>query len=289
MGGHSSQLKRRLARWWDAVSHHPLWAALIAALLAGGIAAHSDGVFGGDSTPDTHGATRKPTDTKSQAHPLRVAFDQVAPVIYSVAFSSPTGLPSQSEEWASLHRRGAVDVGQSNFRLTLANQTSAPLTVTNIEAVVYGSKSAPTGTVASVFTQGSGTLEEFSVELASNAKGATAQFHRQEPTELPTESPSIAPAFFHSHYIRVPPHDIYEAAVSVITTVYGQVEYSFVVTGATASSGFSYHLAPRFAIARYESQSEFARSYWWLPKTSSGGPCWIAQYAPSDGQQPRCG
>jgi len=90
MGGHSAKEKRGIARWWDTVSHHPLWSALIAALLAGGIAAHSNGVFGG-SSPDAHSAVRKPSNAKSQTPPLHVTFDQVAPGIYSVAFGNPIG------------------------------------------------------------------------------------------------------------------------------------------------------------------------------------------------------
>jgi len=178
-------------------------------------------------------------------------------------------------------------VGESNFRLTLANQTAAPLTVTDIEAVVDGSKPAPTGALASVYTQGAALLEEFGVELTSDAVGTTAQFHRQEPNEIPAGSPSIAPAFFRNHYIRVPPHDIYEAKVSVVTTVDSRVEYGFVVTGDTARGSFSYHLPPRFIIARYAPKAKFVHSYWWLPQPL-GGPCWIVAYESSGGQEPRC-
>jgi hypothetical protein len=41
--------KDDVARWWETISHHPLWAAVIAALLAAAIAAHSGGIFGGSS------------------------------------------------------------------------------------------------------------------------------------------------------------------------------------------------------------------------------------------------
>ena len=288
MRGHSAKDKKGIGRWWNTISHHPLWAALIATLLAGGIAAHSGGVFGGGA-PDAHSAARKSRNTKNQTRLLRVAFDQVAPGIYSVAFGNPISLPNPSEDWASLHRRGGVDVGESNFRLTLANQTAAPLTVTNIEAVVDGSAPAPTGALASVYTQGASLLEEFGVELTSDAIGTTAQFHRQEPTETSAGSPSVAPAFFHSHYIRVPPHDLYEAKVSVVSTVDRRVEYGFVVTGDSARGSFSYRLAPRFTIAQYaqKARTKFVHSYWWLPH-ALGGPCWIAPYEPTNGKEPRC-
>jgi hypothetical protein len=42
--------KDGVARWWETISHHPLWAAVIAALLAAVIAAHSGGIFGGSPT-----------------------------------------------------------------------------------------------------------------------------------------------------------------------------------------------------------------------------------------------
>jgi hypothetical protein len=286
MGDDSSKDKNAMAGWWDTVSHHPLWAGLIAILLAGAITAHFKGVFGGD-TPNARSAAPKQSNTKSPPHPLHVEFRPAAPVLYSVAFSEPIGLPKPSEDWDSLHRRGAIDVGGSVLRLTLANQTPEPVTVTNIEAVVDGSAPAPTGTLASVYTQGASSLEEFSVELTSDVADTKAQFHRQEPNETLTESPSIAPYFFRNHYIRVPPHDLYEAKISVVSTPHDQVEYGFLITGETVGGSFSYHLTPHFKIVGSASSTNFARHYWWLPQVSRG-PCWIVPYTPSGGGEPRC-
>jgi hypothetical protein len=274
-------------RWWDTISHHPLWAALIAALLAGGIAAHSGGVFGGGAS-GAQSAVRTPHKSQTQTRPLRAAFVQVSPAIYEVAFNRPVSLPKSTEEWESLHTRGGVDVGESSFRLTLANQSNSPLTITNVHAVVYGSQSPPTTTLASVYTQGAALLEEFGVELTSATVGATAQFHKQEPGELQTMSPSIAPLFFQRHDITLAPGEIYEAKVQIIARVNDELEYGFVVMGNTANGGFSYQLTPHFKIASYGQQlAKFQHSYWWLPQPL-GGPCWIVPYESSNGQEPRC-
>jgi hypothetical protein len=287
VGETSADKKTGAARWWDTISHHPLWAALIAALLAGGIAAHSGGVFDGGAS-NAQSVGHSPHKTQSQARPLRATFVQVAPVIYEIAFNRPISLPKSTEEWGSLHSRGGVDVGESNFRLTLANQTDSPLTVTGIQAVVYRSQSPPTTTLASVYTQGAALLEEFGVELTSAAVGATAQFHKQERGEIQTMAASIAPLFFRRHDITLASGEIYEAKVQVSARVNDELEYGFVVMGNTARSGFSYHLTPHFKIASYGQElAKFQHSYLWLPQPL-GGPCWIVPYEPSDGQEPHC-
>jgi hypothetical protein len=72
----SASGKRGLARWWARVSHHPLWAAVIAALLVAAIVAHSGGVFSSGSTPSKepiktahHPSQSGPTESQPSPKP----------------------------------------------------------------------------------------------------------------------------------------------------------------------------------------------------------------------------
>jgi hypothetical protein len=253
--------------------------AAIAALIANAITAHSGGIFGGGSS-DVSSPTKSHTTAQSaNANPLRVVFQPVALQDYAVAFDHDIGLPQTSEQWESLHARGGIDIGTSAFRLTLANHSEAPLTVTNIEAVMHESKSVPTGSLASVYTQGAESIEEFGVALNSATIGATAPLHRVENREQTVYDPTGLPIFFRSHDIALAPNEIYEAKVEIVTDIAKLLEYSFVVTGSTASGPLSYH-SPSFNIAGYGSAGEhkgFGHEYWMLSESSSQR-CWVRAY-----------
>lgn len=280
-----AQDKEGIARWWDTISHHPLWAAVIAALLTAAIVAHSGGVFGG-GTSDAPTVVHTSRPAAGKTPPLRAIFQPVSPPIYEVAFDKPIALPKSSEQWESLHDRGGIDVGYSNFRLTLASQSGFPLTITNIEAVVYGSQSLPNNTLATLYTQGAVLLKEFGVELTSGATGATSPLHRVEKNETPTTSPAIAPVFFQKHDITLAPGEISEAKLEVIASVNEVLEYGFLVTGNSAHGGFSYRLTPHFKIASYDqTSSKFEHAYWEL-SPPLGGPCWVLMGGASS--EPHC-
>ena len=284
--------KGRLARWWDDVSHHPLWAALIAALIAALVAAaiiaHSGGIFGGDFSAASS-TSNSPSVSHHQVAALRVLFQPVAPELYMVAFDYDIGLPKDDEQWQGLHERGGVDLRNSNFRLTLADRSGQPLTVTNIEAVVYGASQPAIRSIASVYTQGAAGIEQFGVELDSEATGATSPFHRVE-NGVYTPTPFSAPLFFHDHNIALAPREIYEAKVAVADyeshkSSFSELDYGFIITGNTASGPFTYR-SPHFKILGYPHTSTVsAREYWELGE-ASGKPCWIP--ANKSGTEPQC-
>lgn len=70
--------KDGVARWWETISHHPLWAAVIAALLAAAIAAHSGGIFGGSSPTASSSPAASPS-TPSHAKSAHAAAVMLSP------------------------------------------------------------------------------------------------------------------------------------------------------------------------------------------------------------------
>jgi hypothetical protein len=263
--------KKGIAHWWDIISHHPMWAALIAALLAAAIIAHSGNVFS-NSSP-----TSQPTDhPATSGHPLRVVFQPVASELFSIAFDHDIGVPKASEGWLALHARGGIDVGVSDFRLTLADQSGVPLTVTNIEAVVRRARPAPDKSLAYVYTQGAGTLEGFAVELGSEMENATALVHRygeQSPTNGPVGNVITETApFFRNHTITLAPHEIYEAKLEVTTSHQNELEYDFVLSGNTSNHHIVYRTG-YFRISGWgQGFSHYPNRYFTLPPHP--GNCW---------------
>jgi hypothetical protein len=272
---------RRIARWWDAISHHPLWATLIATvigtLLAGAVIAHLGGVFGGGSPSGSHGT------------PLRAAVHQVSPGIYSVAFDHNVGLPSGPEQWGGLHRRGGIDAGQSELRLTLANRSDAPLTVNNIQAVVRHSRPRPAGALASVFTQGASAVQGLGILLNSDVPGAAAPLHRV-PNGEAFADPADAPLFFPSHDIALAPGEIYEARLAVVTQLQKELEYGFVISGNTAQGSFSYTSPSLFRITgAHHGPNEYPHEYWRIESEHGAPGCWVLATNPEHLQHlPRC-
>lgn len=71
---------------------------------------------------------------------LRFSVRPSAPDLLHVAFRKQIPQPSAREGWGELRRRGGIDVGDSRFHLTLANESSEPISVLNVHAEVLGSK-----------------------------------------------------------------------------------------------------------------------------------------------------
>ncbi len=271
----TKRARAKLTDLWEKVSQHPLWAAVLAALIAAAIIAHAGGLFtpAAQTTPPSIAAVRHPPVTKS---PLRVAFTPVAPPLFATAFARTIGVPSSSEGWEALHHRGGIDVGESDFRLTLANRSAAPLTITNLEAIVRSATPAPVATLAAMFTQGAAQIEEFSAELANATVGAHSPLHRERSDEGSMD-PNTSPRFFTNHIIALKPGEIYEAKLAVISHVHRDLGYRWLIAGNSAAGGFSEESSTTFHIAGTQSAHKYAREYWLIPKPRESF-CWIAAH-----------
>lgn len=258
----------RLGRWWDRVSHHPFWAALIAILVGAAIVAGFESVF---SSGHAAGST-----VVSSTNPLRVAFQAVAPPDFEIAFPYDIGLPAASEQWAALHARGGIDIGQADFDVTLANRSQLPLTITNIEARILASEAAPTAWHGAVFTQGDEPIDTLVANLESASTGSTAPLH-WAPGGIASLS---GPLFFKSHDISLQPGEVHQTVITafVKASVAQELRYRFDISGNTANGSFSVR-TPSFRITAFA--NAYAHSYWTLQL----GHCWVVA---TSGGFPRC-
>ncbi len=134
----------------------------------------------------------------------------MASELFDVAFDHDIGVPKVSEQWAALHARGGVDVNKTDFELTLANRSQLPLTVTNIEAEVLGSRPSPTAWEGYVFTQGGESIEKLTAILEDSSRGSATPLRSSEGS-----NPSSNGPYFGSHIISLQPGEIYQAAITI--------------------------------------------------------------------------
>jgi hypothetical protein len=247
-------ISSRLGEWWDTVSHHPFWSALIALLVAAVIVALAESLYDAGHAAD------------GQTNPLRVAFQAVAPPDFEIVFPRDIGMPASSEQWAALHARGGVDMGIAAFDMTLGNRSRAPLTITGIEAQVLTSEPMPNAWKGAVFTQGDQPIDTFLANLESASPGGTAPLHWAEGGVDSLDGP----LFFKAHDISLQPGEVYQAVVTVFLkpSVARELHYRFDISGNTASGGFSVHTPGAFRITAFA--GTYAHSYW-----SLGERCWV--------------
>jgi hypothetical protein len=249
---------KKVKRWWDKASHHPFWSTLIAGLLVAAIVGLVSQI-----SASSHGGTTSGV-LESRSSPLRAVFSSVGRELFAVAFPHDIGLPAASEQWPALHARGGIDVGRSDFLLTLSNRSRFPLTVTNIEAVVLRAEPPPTAWEGSAFSQGMEPLEGFNVTLDSESGGATAPAHSNRGGSYGPNGPS----YFQSHDISLHPGEIYRATMTVLTDERRELLYHFVISVTSANKEFAVDTSPA-RITNWE-YKRYAHQYW-----SLGGRCWV--------------
>jgi hypothetical protein len=204
--------------------------------------------------------------------PLRAIFMPTASPDFSVAFERDIGLPAPSVGWDQLHASGGTDIGYSNFRFTFSNRSSVPLSISDIHAQVLSGLPAPTGSEASVFTQGDQPVESFLVRLDSAAPASTAAVYRTN-----ADGAVQRDAFFQRHVISLQPGEIYQGMMTVRADVSGAVRYRFVVAGQTPSASFRTTIPDVYAISgRRPTWKGYGHHYWTLDECKqSVGHLWV--------------
>jgi hypothetical protein len=193
----------------------------------------------------------------------------MASELFDVAFDHDIGVPKVSEQWAALHARGGVDVNSTDFELTLANRSQLPLTVTNIEAEVLGSRPSPNAWEGYVFTQGGEPIKKLTAILEDDSRGSTTPLRSSEGS-----NPSSNGAYFEFHIISLQPGEIYQAAITIFVgeNITRELQYRFDIAGNTASNGFSIHTPGSFRIA--PRMTSYVRKYWSLSENNLEH-CWV--------------
>jgi hypothetical protein len=165
--------------------------------------------------------------------PLRYRFTHMPVHFFRFEFDRDIGLPSETTDWRRLLHEGGVEVGVSAYRLTLANRSSTPLTITDIRPEVTASRRVASGSVAYRQSQESVPLTHFEVWLSSARTGSSG--HLRDLT-VATIKPR---AYFRDHYISLAPGELYEATIRVVTTVQAQLTYRWVLDGSTPRGDFT--------------------------------------------------
>jgi len=203
-------------------------------------------------------------DATGESGELRLDLQPTAPAIFKLAFDREIPLPGSEEGWEELRHRGGIDIGDSHFRLTLANDSPRPISVLAVWAEVLGSEPMPEGTVASQYTQGDEGIDRFLAFLPDGEKGSKAQLYAPgnpalEPEELEAETP-----FFERRYVKLVPGEVYPAALTVKSNTPRTIEYRLVAEGKSAGESFLVRSPPYRLVGTYEDpyQERFSRYYW---------------------------
>jgi hypothetical protein len=173
--------------------------------------------------------------------PLRIAVARVQPVLLSLAFPTDIGVPTDGTGWKQLLDRGAVDVSDSLLRLTLANRSSQPLTVTDIHLELLGSATPPRGAYLYTYTQGDETLGAFAAQFLSKRRGSIAKLYRADGGAPGWELDPPQEPFFNGHFISLAPGEIYHAKLTVMTQLPAMLRYRLAISGSTANGEFAIH------------------------------------------------
>lgn len=209
----------------------------------------------------------------SSKSPLRVDVQSEPPRFFDIAFDHNIGVPAPSEGWASLHKRGGIDNVSSLFELTLANRSPTPLTVTNIEAVVLKSWPAPSAWEGAQASQGGNGLAQFSAWLTSATPRTGVPLSQSGSGGAKLNGPP----YFETHYISLRPGEIYQADITILSTVEGrELEYGFVISGNTAANPFTVTSTPKLLITRRLVPS-YAHRYLHISGRTTAEDCWIVE------------
>lgn len=166
---------------------------------------------------------------------LRLSMRQVAPEFFAVAFREQIGQPAAEEGWRELRRRGGIDVGDSRFRLILANEGSTPISVLSVHPEVIDSKPMPSGTLAWHPGQGDEAVGKMTALIASDRTGSAGQVFKGF---VNPDRPDLATPYFQSTYILLRPGEVYPLDLTVLATPQRSIRYRLVAEGESADRRF---------------------------------------------------
>jgi hypothetical protein len=207
--------------------------------------------------PSSHGGA------VSRHRGLRLGLRQTAPELFAVAFSKPIPWPSAREGWSDLHRRGGIDVHDSHFRLILANESPAPISVLSVNAEVVGSKPLPHGTYAWRYSQGDEGVGKLVTLLPNGRRGSVAKTYPGADQVIDPETLSTKTPFFETKYILLQPGEVYPATLTVQAEISKTIRYRLTAEGESANRHFVVRSPTYQIVGRFEDPEQllFARYY----------------------------
>lgn len=169
---------------------------------------------------------------------LAFSLRPIRPELLHLAFYKQISLPKPNEGWRQLRRRGGVDVGDTKFRMILANRGTEPISVLSVKVEVLGSKPRPHGTFAYRFSQGAEGIGQLTAVIDQVRPNAIAHVYKSSAGALDrTERQRIAP-YFQTTYILLRPGEVYPAALSVRAESDRLVRFRLIAEGRSAGQSF---------------------------------------------------
>jgi hypothetical protein len=194
---------------------------------------------------------------------LRLDLRPNPPDIFHLGFERKIALPRPEEGWAELRRRGGIDIGDSRFRMILANEGPRPISVLSVKAEVLSSKPMPHGTAAHVYTQGDEGIDSFLALLPDGEEGSSAPVYASGDRVLSREELDAKTPFFESRYVLLRPGEVYPADLTIQADTPRTIEYRLVAEGESADKRFVVRSRPFRLVGDFEDpyQKRFARYY----------------------------
>jgi hypothetical protein len=191
---------------------------------------------------------------------LRLSMTQLEPEFFTVALEKEIGQPAADEGWKELRRRGGIDVGDSRFRLILANEGSTPISVLSVHPEVVDAGPAPSGTLAWHPPQGEEPVGKMTVLIDSDRTGSSEQVFKGF---VSPDRPDLATPYFPDTYIRLRPGEAYPLNLTVLATPQRSIRYRLVAEGQSAGQRFVAESRTHTIVGGDSDpyQSRFARYY----------------------------
>ncbi len=187
-----------------------------------------------DGQPQTGDGPAPVSDEGSLEFSLR----PVEPELMHLAFYKQIPLPKPDEGWSELRRRGGVDVGNTNFRMILANRGTEPISVLNVKVEVLGSKPRPRGTLAYTFSQGDEGIGRLTAVIDQVRPKTIAPVYESSVAALERDERKKLTPYFQTTYILLRPGEVYPVAFSIHAESDRLVHFRLIAEGRSAGQNF---------------------------------------------------
>jgi hypothetical protein len=231
--------------------------------------------------------------TVSSDGDLELSLRPIQPEFFHLAFYKQIPLPKPNEGWSQLRGRGGVDVGDTNFRMILANRSTEPISVLSVRVEVLGSKPRPQGAFAYRFSQGEEGRGQLTAAIDQVHPNAVARVYKSSAAVLDRRERKKITPYFQTTYILLRPGEVYPATLSVHAESDRLVRFRLIAEGRSAGRSFVQRSAIHSLVGKSGAPSgeRYARTYAvgqfpGLCTTTPESPWYDARYLYSNNGKP---
>ena len=224
---------------------------------------------------------------------LSLSLQPTKPEFLHLAFYKQIPLPKPNEGWSRLRQRGGIAVGDSNFRMILANRGTEPISVLSVRVEVLESKPRPRGTLAYRFSQGEEGIGQLAAAIDQVHPHAVARLYKSSAAVFERTARKKMAPYFQTTYILLRPGEAYPAVLSVSAESNRLVRFRLIAEGRSAGQTFVSRSPIYSLVGRSGAPSDerYARTYAvgqfpGLCTTTPESPWYDARYLYSNGGKP---